>query len=108
MHKLSERISHDPHTVQRAKVEWTNTWISEATHPEQKRILCIGDSVMRQVRRSLERQLGFPVDYVGSSSMLNDRLFHGILDYFFGNAPEYHYAAVFVQHSDNYPPQYRG
>lgn len=104
MSRLSEIISHDPKTVQRAKIEWTNTWISDADHPEKKRILIIGDSVMRQVRGNLESQLGLPVDYIGSSSMLNDRLFLGILDYFFDNTPEYRYEAVFVQHSNNYPP----
>jgi hypothetical protein len=76
---------------EREKVEWTNTWISDAnTH--NRRGLLIGDSTTRQIRKSMENMLmgGYSVDLFASSFSVNDeRLLYNINAFFYKNEYEY-------------------
>lgn len=79
----------------RELTEWSNFWYDKANTEAPYRILLVGDSVARQVRRTLSETINCPVDLFGSSSALRDRLFWDQWDCFFKNKC-YKYNAIFV------------
>lgn len=82
--------------IGREPVEWSNVWISSANESSLHRVLLIGDSTMRMVRSSLEKMVGMPVDFIGSSSRVDDVLFINLCDYFFDSL-KFYYDVVFIQ-----------
>ena len=81
----------------REGLEWSNFWYSQTNHTDQKkRILMIGDSTVRMIRSTFERESGYPVDMLGTSSGLHDILFLSQLDAFFVQK-SYKYSDVYVQ-----------
>lgn len=82
--------------VSREEVEWANYWIDQANVVSEKRILLIGDSTARMVRRTLAKLTKCPVDLIASSSSLHDELFVNLIDGYFKNLL-YSYDYIFVQ-----------
>ena len=75
----------------REEIEWTNTWIDYAFNPGHRRVLLLGDSVARQYRGRLRKQLeGTAIDFIGTSFSLEDEMLYRLLDCFFANR-EYAY-----------------
>ena len=64
----------------RESVEWSNFWYDQADAPYQKRILMIGDSTSRVIRRKLSEMMNCPVDLFATSAAFRD--------IFFWNQPE--------------------
>ena len=70
----------------REEIEWTNTWIDYAFDTKRRRILLLGDSVARQYRGRLRKQLeGTAIDFIGCSFSLEDPMLYRTLDCFFAN-----------------------
>ena len=82
--------------TQRENVEWSNIWIDRVADKKNKRYLLLGDSVLRMVRGRIAEKIDCPIDFIGSSSAVNDVLFVGLVDYFF-NVIKYQYAGVVIQ-----------
>ena len=66
----------------RERTEWANFWYDEADRQTERRILLIGDSTGRQIRRTLSGMTHRPVDFFGTSAALRDVLFWNQLDCF--------------------------
>lgn len=82
----------------REDIEWSNFWIDKANSTSSsKRILLVGDSFCRQIRRTLSETLGgIPVDLFATSSGLRDCLFWNQLDDFFTDTV-YSYDIIYIQ-----------
>ena len=80
----------------RETVEWSNLWWDCANSFSPKRYLLIGDSTIRMIRSTLSKEIGAPVDMIGSSSDLDDLLFVKLVDAFFASN-QYNYDAVYIQ-----------
>lgn len=82
----------------REKLEWVNFWIDQANEEEEgKRILLVGDSTSRVIRRTMSEVLGgIPVDLFATSAALRDVIYWDQLDDFF-NHSIYKYNYIFVQ-----------
>ncbi len=80
----------------REPIEWSNFWIDKANENVDKRILLIGDSNARNIRRPLQEAAKCPVDLLASSGPLDDVFFINQVDAFF-NATIYRYDVIFVQ-----------
>ncbi len=82
----------------REKIEWINYWWSEADR-QMDRVLLIGDSVTRSLRKCLENQLirQYAVDLFASSFSITDPLFWKHLA-FFMDSSEYEYKCIVVQY----------
>ena len=82
--------------LNRENVEWSNTWIDNARNFDCSRILLIGGSGAREFRSSLSKQLhGYAVDFIGTSSSLEDHLLYDICNMFLNN-PDYAYSFILV------------
>ena len=77
------------------QTEWCNFWYDQANIQVGKRILLVGDSVARQIRRTLSDILKCPVDLFGTSAALRDQMFWDQWECFFKNNL-YRYQAVFI------------
>lgn len=75
--------------------EWCNFWYDGACTQASRRILLVGDSVARQVRRRLSEDAGCPADLFGTSAALRDRMFWDQWECFFKNGL-YRYDAIFL------------
>lgn len=82
--------------TEREDIEWSNVWIDSANVETSVRYLLIGDSTMRMVRSTFASLTSCPVDMIGTSSNLNDKLFVDLIDTFFADTI-YRYDAIFVQ-----------
>lgn len=82
----------------RERLEWVNFWIDQANEEEEgKRILLVGDSTSRVIRRTMSEVLGgIPVDLFATSAALRDVIYWDQLDDFF-NHSIYKYNYIFVQ-----------
>lgn len=80
----------------REKTEWSNFWYDQANKESQERILLIGDSTVRMIRSTFAREIGCPVDMLGTSSGLHDILFAKQMDIFF-TSDCYKYTTIFIQ-----------
>ncbi|MCX4320778.1 MAG: hypothetical protein OSJ44_13830, partial [Lachnospiraceae bacterium] len=74
-----------------------NYWWAKADRECTGRYLLIGDSVSRGYRGSLEKVLGMPVDYIGTSSLILDELFLHEIESFFDWGGVDLYRAIQVQ-----------
>lgn len=81
--------------LDKEQTEWSNFWYDKANTISSRRILFIGDSVARQVRRSMSEILGYPVDLFATSAALRDQMFWDQWNCFFKNGL-YSYDAIFV------------
>lgn len=75
--------------------EWSNFWYDKANQNIDKRILLVGDSVARQVRRTLAEITNNPVDLFATSAALRDQMYWDQWECFFKNNL-YRYDAIFV------------
>lgn len=75
--------------------EWSNFWYDKANKNVEKRILLVGDSVARQVRRTLSEITTIPVDLFATSAALRDQMYWDQWECFFKN-DLYKYDAIFV------------
>lgn len=82
--------------TEREDIEWSNVWIDSANVETSVRYLLIGDSTMRMVRSTFACLTSCPVDMIGTSSNLHDKLFVDLIDTFFADTI-YRYDAIFVQ-----------
>ena len=82
----------------RERLEWVNLWIDQANEENvKKRILLVGDSTSRVIRRTMSEALGdVPVDLFATSAALRDVIYWDQLDAFFKNN-QYKYDFIFVQ-----------
>lgn len=81
----------------REQVEWSNTWYDNARAPQTtRRILFIGDCMLRQVRSRVSQMMDMPIDIFGTSACLNDELFAEQIDSFFKNV-DYRYETIVIQ-----------
>lgn len=81
----------------REATEWSTSWIDRADKAENgRRVLFIGDSTLRAVRGTFANMTGLPIDCIGSSSGLHDRLFAEQMDAFLCS-DKYSYTDVFIQ-----------
>lgn len=64
--------------------------------PHTERILLIGDSTVRMVRSTFERETSLPVDMIGTSCGLHDVMFLAQIEAFFCST-QYQYSTIFVQ-----------
>lgn len=72
--------------IEREEIEWTNSWIQDANNYEKKRILLIGDSVTRQIRKPINSLLikhNISVDLFACSYTIFDKRYIHELKYFF-------------------------
>lgn len=81
----------------REKIEWSNFWWDDADTPRNERYLIIGDSTARMLRSNFSKEIGKPVDMVGSSSNIDDILFVNQIDAFFTSSHYQYYECIFVQ-----------
>lgn len=66
--------------------EWSNFWYDEANvGKNDHRVLLIGDSIARQIRKDLSHKLKCPVSLFGTSAALRDQMFWDQWDCFFKN-----------------------
>ena len=81
----------------REKIEWLNYWIEDA-NKEKKRIVLIGDSVTRALRKMLNLFMNetYAVDLVAMSYGLLDDMAFGEIKHFF-DVMNYQYEYVFFQ-----------
>lgn len=84
--------------VNREAVEWTNTWLSGA-NIECERVLLIGDSVTRDLRKALadeikKRALDIEVDLFASTFAIMDNLFWQHVKGFFSKEYKYKYVII--------------
>lgn len=77
------------------QTEWCNFWYDQANIQVDQRILLVGDSVARQVRRTLSETLQCPVDLFGTSAALRDQMYWDQWECFFKNRL-YSYNAIFI------------
>lgn len=75
--------------------EWCNFWYDKANTKSDRRILFVGDSVARQVRRTMSEMTGCPVDLFATSAALRDKMFWDQWNCFFRNGL-YQYDAIFI------------
>lgn len=96
---------HKDH-FRREPEEWSNGWYDAANIRENgKRILFIGDCILRQSRSGVSRNLKCPIDLFGTSSALDDELFALQIDSFFqGIDYMYDVAVIQVGHHANLEP----
>lgn len=82
----------------REGTEWVNFWVDNANLEDNgRRILLVGDSTSRVIRRSLGQMLGgASVDLFATSAALRDVIYWNQLDDFFTNN-SYKYDCIFVQ-----------
>lgn len=81
---------------QRESIEWFNLWWENANFSNIKSALCIGDSVLRQVRGSLQNIMGVPCSFLGTSASYNDEMFFRELEFFF-SFEEYKFSCIIIQ-----------
>ena len=81
--------------TKRDDIEWLNFWWEDASI-HKKTVLCVGASVLRQVRGELQKQLGIKCSYFGSSAAYEDPALYSQLKYFF-SYKEYKYYMCIVQ-----------
>lgn len=81
--------------LDKEQTEWSNFWYDKANTISSRRILFIGDSVARQVRRTMSEMLGCPVDLFATSAALRDQMFWDQWECFFKSGL-YSYDAIFV------------
>lgn len=81
--------------VDKEQTEWSNFWYDQANIEGKRRILLVGDSVARQVRRTFSELLHFPVDLFATSAALRDCIFWDQWECFFKNEL-YSYDTIFV------------
>ena len=75
-------------SCEREYVEWTNTWIENATSVQVRRILLIGGSCAREFRSSLNKLLpNYAVDFIGASCSLEDEALYNLCEMFKKNSP---------------------
>lgn len=97
MKQFSEYIEDIHHEfIEREDTEWANFWWDMANNDRKDRILLIGDSTARMVRRTLATVTKRPVDLLATSSGIHDELFINQLDCYFASK-EYEYKDIFVQ-----------
>ena len=97
MKKISEYIIRETDSIKgREEIEWSNFWYDGANKDSHFRLLLIGDSTARMIRSELAKQINAPVDLLGTSSGLHDRLFLKQVDCFFDQST-YKYDAIFIQ-----------
>lgn len=95
---MLERVHHSYMLKHiREETEWLNFWWAKANKDYTERYLLIGDSVSRKYRGDLERVLGMPVDYLGTSSLIFDELFIQEIEGFFNWGGINLYRAIQVQ-----------
>lgn len=80
----------------RETIEWSNFWYDNANDGRTERVLIMGDSTARMVRRTLANQIHLPVDLFATSSSLDDILFVSQLNAFFCGAFG-RYSTIFLQ-----------
>jgi len=81
----------------RERIEWLNFWYSDANQINTgEKILFVGDSTARMVRRALEEYVHVPVDMIGTSCGLHDIMLVKQLEAFF-YTQSYRYSTIFVQ-----------
>jgi len=76
----------------REQVEWTNSWIQDANEGVKPRVLLIGDSVTRQIRKSFNEVMakrGYAVDLFACSYTVFDNRFRDELSHFFSETYRY-------------------
>lgn len=77
----------------REDVEWSNTWYAKAQNPDARRILFIGDSVLRNIFGRIQRCVPeIAVDFFGTSAVCSDKLFYKQLENFW----EYKYDIIIL------------
>lgn len=81
--------------LDKEQTEWSNFWYDKANTKSERRILFVGDSVARQVRRTMSEIVGCPVDLFATSAALRDQMFWDQWECFFKNGL-YSYDAVFI------------
>lgn len=81
----------------REKIEWVNYWWENANDNKKERWLLMGDSVMRQIRGSLNVIAGeqIAIDYFGSSTYVDDELLNKEIKDFFG-CQNYRYNVILI------------
>ena len=84
--------------INREDIEWSNVWIEKAYDKNRKRILLIGDSLTRHIRKSLNQILSpeYVVDLIANSYDISDYLFENDINNFFLNK-EYYYEYILIQ-----------
>lgn len=82
----------------RERLEWVNFWIDQANEANVKeRILLVGDSTSRVIRRTMSESFGgVPVDLFATSAALRDVIYWDQLEDFFKHNT-YKYDYIFVQ-----------
>ena len=80
----------------REELEWSNTWIEKANENICNRILLIGDSTARMVRKTFSQLTGRPVDLIAHSGGLHDILFVRQVEAFFTSS-KYKYSTIYIQ-----------
>lgn len=82
---------------ERERIEWLNYWIEDANE-NKKRIILLGDSVTREIRKRLNSFMGeeYAVDLIAMSYSVLDDMVVEELKHFFDRAP-YCYDAIFYQ-----------
>lgn len=65
------------------QTEWSNFWYDNANTQGEHRILFVGDSVARQVRRAFSEYMNCPVDLFATSAALRDRMYWDQWECFF-------------------------
>lgn len=81
----------------REETEWLNYWIDSA-NKETKRVLLIGDSIARAIRKSLNESLrndGYVVDLLATSFEVSENISFKVLVDFFNINCSYHYDYIF-------------
>ncbi len=83
--------------AEREDIEWTNSWREKANRENVKRIAVLGDSVMRQIRGTMQKLLENDpvVDFFGTSMQVSDPQLMTELHHFF-DVSEYAYKTVIV------------
>lgn len=81
--------------IEREEIEWTNSWIEDANQPDKRRLLLVGDSVTRQIRKTVSAvvvERGISVDLLACSySFFDSRFFEEIKHFFSG---DYQYEVI--------------
>ena len=97
MNSYREYLELPPHSSLkgREELEWSNFWYDDANSFSAQRILLVGDSTARMVRKELANRLCLPVDLFATSSGLHDELFCNQIDAFFSIKRKYD--VIFVQ-----------
>lgn len=82
----------------RENIEWSNFWYDQADAPYQKRMLMIGDSTSRVIRRMLSEMMNCPIDLFATSAAFRDIIFWNQLDCFFKDSiySKYDYITIWL------------